>query len=94
MGFGQIGIDGHVEPRRPALDAAQNQVLPRTAEAILEQIVGDQFAEYAAALPAPIAQNAGNGNLRVVIQNRLGNTAEEGKGRDMPVAKASVVSPG
>ena len=34
---------------------------------VLEQIMGDQFTEYAGALPAPIAQNAGNSNLRVVI---------------------------
>ena len=50
--------------------------------------MGDQFTEYAGALPAPIAQNAGNSNLRVVVQNRNRNTAEEGKGRDMPVAKS------
>ena len=57
------------------------------AEPVLEQIVRLQFAEHPRSPALAIAQNAGNRDLRVVIQNRHRYAAEECERSDMSVAE-------
>ena len=61
--------------------------LARTAKAIGEQVVRLQFAEHTCALTVAIAEDAGNGKLGVVIEDRLRHTTKEVEGFDVPIAE-------
>ena len=52
-------------------------------EPVLEQVVGLELGEGACALATAVSQDPGHGQLRVVVQDALGNPAQEGEGRDM-----------
>ncbi len=60
-----------------SLDLAFVVALARPAEPVLEQIVGLKFREDARSLPLPIAQDAGDCQLGVVVQDGAGDAAEE-----------------
>ena len=55
-----------------SLDLALVVALARPAEPVLEQIVGLKFREDARSLPLPIAQDAGDCQLGVVVQDGAG----------------------
>ena len=59
--------------------------LAGAAVAVLEQGMGLQPAERPGPLPRAVRQDARHQTLVVVVENRLGNPAEEGKGRIVPV---------
>ena len=77
-----------------SLDFALVVALARPAEPVLEQIVGLKLREDARSLPLPIAQDPGNRQLGVVVQDGSGDAAEEGKRALWPSQNASVVSAG
>ena len=70
-----------------SLDLALVVALARPAEAVLEQIVGLKLREDARSLPLPIAQDAGNRQLGVVVQDGSGDAAAEGKRRVVAIAE-------
>ena len=67
-------------PRRAFIVA-----LAGAAVAVLEQAMGLQPAERPGPLPRAVRQDARHQTLVVVVENRLGNPAAEGKGRIVPV---------
>ena len=71
----------------PSLDLALVVALARPAEPVLEQIVGLKLREDARSLPLPIAQDAGDCQLGVVVQDGAGDAAEEGKRRVVAIAE-------
>ena len=70
-----------------SLDLALVVALARPAEPVLEQIVGLKLREDARSLPLPIAQDPGNRQLGVVVQDGSGDAAEEGKRRVVAIAE-------
>ena len=68
--------------------------LARTAEPVLEPVVGLQFGEGSGPLAPAVAQYPGHRQLRVVVQNALGHAAQKGEAETWPSRKASVVSAG
>ena len=60
--------------------------LPGRPEPVLEQIVGLKLREDARSLPLPIAQDPGNRQLGVVVQDS-GDAAEERKRRVVAIAE-------
>jgi hypothetical protein len=68
-------------------DLALVVALARPPEAVGEEIVGLQLAEHPGPLPPAIAQDTGDGELGVVVQNRPRHAAEEGEGRIVAIAK-------
>ena len=96
--FLQLGIEG-VPDRKPG--TRHHKVPPGVANhpfyiafivalagaavAVLEQAMGLQPAERPGPLPRAVRQDARHQALAVVVENRLGNPAEEGKGRIVPV---------
>ena len=70
-----------------SLDLALVVALARPAEPVLEQIVGPKLREDARSLPLPIAQDPGNRQLGVVVQDGSGDAAEEGKRRVVAIAE-------
>ena len=61
--------------------------LPGRPNLSLEQIVGLKLREDARSLPLPIAQDPGNRQLGVVVQDGSGDAAEEGKRRVVAIAE-------
>ena len=59
--------------------------LAGTAISVLEQVMGLQPAERPRSLPRAVRQNARHKALVVVVEGRLGNTAEKDKGSVVPV---------
>ena len=96
--FLQLGIEG-VPARKPG--TRHHKVPPGVANhpfyiafivalagaavAVLEQVMGLQPAERPGPLPRAVRQDARHQALVVVVENRLGNPAAEGKGRIVPV---------
>ena len=96
--FLQLGIEG-VPARKPG--TRHHKVPPGVANhpfyiafivalagaavAVLEQVMGLQPAERPGPLPRAVRQDARHQTLVVVVENRLGNPAAEGKGRIVPV---------
>ena len=76
-----------------SLDLALVVALARPAEPVLEQIVGLKLREDARSLPLPIAQDPGNRQLGVVVQDGSGDAAEEGKRRVVAIAECFRSSP-
>ena len=92
--FLQLGIEG-VPARKPG--TRHHKVPPGVANhpfyiafivalagaavAVLEQVMGLQPAERPGPLPRAVRQDARHQALVVVVENRLGNPAAEGKGR-------------
>ena len=76
------------------LDLALVIALARPAEPVLEQTVGLQLREDARSLPLSIAQDAGNRQSGVVVQDGAGDAAEERNPALWPSQNASVVSAG
>ena len=70
-----------------SLDLAFVVALARPAEPVLEQIVGLKFREDARSLPLPIAQDAGDCQLGVVVQDGAGDAAEERNRRVVAIAE-------
>ena len=70
-----------------SLDLALVVALARPAEPVLEQIVGLKLREDARSLPLPIAQDPGNRQLGVVVQDGSGDAAEERKRRVVAIAE-------
>ena len=70
-----------------SLDLALVVALARPAEPVLEQIVGLKLREDARSLPLPIAQDPGNRQLGVLVQDGSGDAAEEGKRRVVAIAE-------
>ena len=70
-----------------SLDLALVVALARPAEPVLEQIVGLKLREDARSLPLAIAQDPGNRQLGVVVQDGSGDAAEEGKRRVVAIAE-------
>ena len=66
-------------PHPEFVEGALVVALARPAEPVLEQIVGLKLREDARSLPLPIAQDPGNRQLGVVVQDGSGDAAEEGK---------------
>ena len=64
--------------------ARRMRSLPASSVAVLEQVMGLQPAERPGPLPRAVRQDARHQTLAVVVENRLGNPAEEGKGRIRP----------
>ena len=58
-----------------------------TAEPVLEGVVGLEFSEGPGALPPAVSQYPGHRQLGVVVEDALGHSAEEGEGRDVPIAE-------
>ena len=75
-----------MKPTSP-LDLALVVALARPAEPVLEQIVGLKLREDARSLPLPIAQDPGNRQLGVVVQDGSGDAAEEGNRRVVAIAE-------
>ena len=69
------------------LDLALVVALARPAEPVLEQIVRLQLREDARSLPLSIAQDAGNRQLGVVVQDGAGDAAEERNRRVVAIAE-------
>ncbi len=82
--LGQRDRDQEVPPdeANQSLDFALVIPLARSAEPVLEQIVGLQLREDARSRPLAISQDPGNSQLGVVVQDGCGNAAEEGKCRN------------
>ena len=70
-----------------SLDLALVVALARPAEPVLEQVVRSQLAEHLRALPHPVAQDARDRDLGVVVEDRPRHAAEEGEGLHVPVAE-------
>src|ERR1019366_3844260 len=69
------------------LDFALVVAFARPTETILEQVVRLQLGENARPTPLPVAQNAGNRDLGVVIEDRLRNAAKEAERPNVAVAE-------
>ena len=82
-----------VKPAKP-IDLALVIELARLAEPVLEQIVGLQLREDARSLPLSIAQDAGNRQTGLGVQDGAGDAAEERNPALWPSQNASVVSAG
>ena len=78
-----------IGPRKlhQALDLSLVIALARSTEAILEQVMADQFGERSRAQALAVAQNPGHRDLGVVVENRDWNAAEKSERRDMAVQK-------
>ena len=61
--------------------------LAQTAKTFFEQVVGLQLTKGPGALTLPIVQNARHRKLGVVVENAVGDTADEGEGRVMTGAE-------
>ncbi len=87
--LGQRDRDQEVPPdeANQSLDFALVIPLARSAEPVLEQIVGLQLREDARSRPLAISQDPGNSQLGVVVQDGCGNAAEEGECRIVTIAK-------
>ena len=59
--------------------------LAGTAEPVIEQVVGLKLGEGPGALPTPVPQDPGHCQLGVVVQDALGDSAQEGEGRHVAV---------
>ena len=59
--------------------------LAGTAEPVLEQVVGLDLGEGSGALAPAVPQYPGHRQLRVVVEDALGRTTQEGEGRDAAV---------
>ena len=81
-----------MKPTSPS-DLALVVALARPAEPVLEQIVGLKFREDARSLPLPIAQDAGDCQLGVVVQDGAGDAAEERNRRVVAIAGTPRSSP-
>ena len=78
-----------------SLDLALVVALARPAELVLEQIVGLKLREDARSLPLPIAQDPGNRQLGVVVQDGSGGRRRRRQNAALwPSQNASVVSAG
>ena len=77
-----------------SLDLALVVALARPAEPVLEQIVGLKLREDARSLPLPIAQDPGNRQLGVVVQDGSGTPPKKANAALWPSQNASVVSAG
>ena len=86
-GFGHRHHEGPAGKADHPLDLALVVALPRPTEAVLEQVVGLQPREHPAPRPGPVAQDLRHRERGVVIEDRPRHAAEEGEGRDMPVAQ-------
>lgn len=69
------------------LDLALVVALSPSAEPIREQVVRLQLAEHARPHAFAIAENAGHGDLGVVVEDRLRYAAEEVEGPHVAVTK-------
>ncbi len=69
------------------LDLALVVALARPAEPVLEQIMRLQLREDARSLPLSIAQDAGDCQLGVVVQDGAGDAAEERNRRVVAIAE-------
>ncbi len=74
-------------PHPELVEGALVVPLARPAEFALEQIVGLKLREHARSLPLSIAQDPGNGQLGVVVQDGSGDAAEEGECRVVAIAE-------
>ena len=83
------GRDGHQEitPRVPhqALYLAFVIALAGAAEPVLEQVVGLQLDEGPGALAPAVAQDTGHRQPGIVVEDALGNSAQKGKRRYVPI---------
>ena len=83
--------DRHHEPAphrlHQGLDLALVVALAGPAEAVAEQVVRLQMRERLRPAARAVPQDPRHRQGRVVIQDRAGDPAEEGKGADMPVQK-------
>ena len=84
-------VRGHAEVPAPVPNATFDVpfivALGGTAKLVVEQIMGLQLGEGPRPLAGSIATNLGNSDLCVVIEHRQGHTAEESKGRVVPITK-------
>ena len=67
------------------LDLALVVALAGPPEAVLKQVVADQFGKGPRPLTLAVAQDLGHRDGGVVVQNRQRHAAEEGERRHMPV---------
>ena len=68
-----------------ALDFSLVVALARTAEPVLEQVVGLELGERPGALSPAIAQDSRHRQLGIVVENALRDSAQEGERRDVAV---------
>ena len=66
-------------------DLALVVALAGTTEPVIEQVVGLESREGPGAFTASITQDPGHGQLGVVVEDALGNSAQEGEGRHVAV---------
>ena len=91
MSASKLSKDGHrhqeVAAHVPhkALHLAFVVALPGAAEPVLEQVVGLQLGECSRALAAAIAQDPGNSQPGIVVEDALRHSAQVGEGGNVPV---------
>jgi hypothetical protein len=70
-----------------ALALALVVALAWPTEAILEQVMRLQLGEHLRALPGPVAQDAGDRDLGVVVEDRPWHAAKEAEGPHVAIAE-------